>query len=66
MSTEIIFHHLVESSQGLTTGDTVKLTPKADARAFSASNAPCETVLRTRSQVDLHAKKTAALFMSTN
>lgn len=48
-------------------GNTVTVDAFSEkTRAFTASNAPCEAMIRTRSEVGDHASKLTALMFSMN
>lgn len=59
----IEFKNLVAKSGGSTV--TLDAFSK-ETRAFSASNAHCEAMIRTQSEVSGHANRLAALMLSMN
>lgn len=68
MSTkQITFKNLIESCQSLSNGNIVSVTPTNQSipRAFSATNARGEAVIRTRSQVRSGAVSIARLMCAS-
>lgn len=57
----IEFKNLVESCGSLNDGNVVSVKTAEHPRAFSASNARCEAVMRTQTQISNHAKSIAKL-----
>lgn len=58
----IEFKNLVESCGGLSDGNTVSVKPE-NPRPFVASNASGQAVMRSRDQVQKHAKAIAQLML---